>query len=241
MSPFWLALQLIIWLIILDCMQKRSSKRRAPGRPPKAQGGQRERLLDVAIALFSRNGIAATPLSGIARRARVTPALVHYYFGSREKLVDALMDERIAPLVARVGVRLAQAGGDPATLVRVFVSTMIGMLAENPWLPPLWVREVLSENGALRERLLMRIAPQIAPKLAERFAEAKNRGLLNPGIDPRLTVVSLIGLTIFPLAAQSIWRRILDADDISTDTLIQHTLALLASGLEALPPQRNET
>ena len=241
MSPFWLALQLIIWLIILDCMPKRSSKRRAPGRPPKAQGGQRERLLDVAIALFSRNGMAATPLSAIARHARVTPALVHYYFGSREKLVDALMDERIAPLVARVGVRLAQAGGDPATLVRVFVSTMIGMLAENPWLPPLWVREVLSENGALRERLLMRIAPQIAPKLAERFAEAKNRGLLNPGLDPRLTVVSLIGLTIFPLAAQSIWRRILDADDISTETLIATHAGAARLRTRGAAAARNET
>jgi len=123
-------------------------------------------------------------------------------------------------------------------VVRAFVGTMIGMLADNPWLPPLWVREVLSENGALRERLLTRIAPRIAPQLAERFAEAKRRGLLNPGLDPRLTVVSLIGLTIFPLAAQSIWRRLLDADDIDTDALIAHTLAILDGGLRAQGTQR---
>ena len=209
------------------------SKARAPGRPVNARGDQRDRLLDAALALFSRQGIAETSLGAIARRARVTPALVHYYFGNREQLLDALMDERIAPLVARIGVRLAESDDDPGTLVRTFVGTMIGMLAENPWLPPLWVREVLSENGALRERLLKRIAPSIAPQLAARFAEAKRRGTLNPGLDPRLTVVSLIGLTIFPLAAQSIWRRLLDADDIDTDALIAHTLALLDGGLRA--------
>ena len=218
-------------------MPAQSATRRSPGRPPKTRGDQRARLLDVAIALYSRNGIAGTPLSAIARRARVTPALMHYYFGNREQLLDALMEERIAPLVMGIGLRLAEAGGDPRALVHAFVRTIVGTLAENPWLPPLWVREVLSEGGALRERLLKRIAPQIAPLMATRFAEAKRRGLLNAGLDPRLAVVSLIGLTIFPLAAQSIWRRLFDADDIDTEALIAHTLALLGSGLFAGPQQ----
>jgi TetR/AcrR family transcriptional regulator len=222
-------------------MSSPARQKRSPGRPAKARGDQRQRLLDVAVTLFSRNGVAETPLSAIARRARVTPALMHYYFGNREQLLDALMDERIAPLVMQVGMRLAQAGGQPAALVRAFVTTMMTMLAENPWLPPLWVREVLTDNGALRERLLKRIAPQIAPMLAKRFADAKQQGALNPGLDPKLTVVSLIGLTLFPLAAQSIWRRLLDADDIDTQTLINHTLALLGSGLGAAPSERKSS
>jgi AcrR family transcriptional regulator len=167
----------------------------------------------------------------------VTPALVHYYFGNRERLLDALMDERIAPLVAGIGARLSDAGDDPVALVRAFVATMISLLTDNPWLPPLWVREVLTDNGALRERLLKHIAPQIAPELARRFGEAKRHGVLNPGLDPRLLVVSLIALTLFPLAAQSIWRRLLDADDIDAQTLVGHTLALLGSGL-VVPAQR---
>lgn len=217
-----------------------SSPRRAPGRPAKTRGDRREKLLDVAVALFSRHGIAGTPLSAIARKARVTPAMLHYYFGNREQLVDALMNERIAPLVGKVALRLAEAGADPHTLIRAFVGTIIAVLSENPWLPQLWVREVLSEGGALRERLLKRVAPQIAPRLAERFAEAQRRGLLNPALDPRLTVVSLIGLTIFPLAAQTIWRRLLDADDIGTEALVAHTLALLECGLYPAPAPRKD-
>jgi AcrR family transcriptional regulator len=119
------------------------------------------------------------------------------------------------------------------------VTTIIATLADNPWLPPIWVREVLTENGALRERLMTEIAPNIAPELARRLAEAQRLGLLNPGLDPKLTVVSLIGLTIFPLASQSIWRRLLDADDIDANALVEHTLALLASGLGAAPASRN--
>jgi AcrR family transcriptional regulator len=211
---------------------------RSPGRPANSRGDQRDRLLDAAIALFSRQSIAETSLRAVARRAHVTPALVHYYFGNREQLVDALVVERILPLVLGVGANLADAGGDPRALVRTFVTTIIGTLADNPWLPPIWVREVLTENGALRERLMTQIAPTIAPELARRLAEAQRLGLLNPGLDPKLAVVSLIGLTIFPLASQSIWRRLLDADDIDASALVEHTLALLASGLIAPPAEK---
>jgi AcrR family transcriptional regulator len=217
------------------------AKRRPPGRPAKTRGDQRRRLLDVAIALFAKQGIAETPLSAIARRARVTPAMLHYYFGSRDQLLDALMDERVVPLIARVGAQLGSGAGEPRGLARAFVGTIVTVLAENPWLPPLWLREVLSEGGALRERLLQRGASRIAPMLAAHFTEAQKRGLLNPGLDPRLTVVSLIGLTIFPLAAQPIWRRLFDADDIGIDTLIAHTQALIEGGLGVpTPTQRKD-
>jgi AcrR family transcriptional regulator len=212
---------------------------RSPGRPANSRGDQRQRLLDAAIALFARQSIAETSLRAVARRARVTPALVHYYFGNREQLVDALVVERILPLVLRVGAKLADAGPDPRELVRTFVTSIIGMLADNAWLPPIWVREVLTENGALRDRLVTQIAPNIAPELARRLAEAQRAGLLNPGLNPKLAVVSLIGLTIFPLAAQTIWRPLLDARDIDTDAIVEHTLALLGSGF-APPPRTSK-
>ena len=51
------------------------------------------------------------------------------------------------------------------------------------------------------------------------------------GLDPRLLVVSLVGLTMFPLAAESLWRRVFVADDIDRAALLRHTLALLDHGL----------
>jgi AcrR family transcriptional regulator len=216
----------------------RKTPLRPPGRPANAIGGQRERLLDAAIMLFAERGVAGTSLGEIAREAHVTPALVHYYFGNRDQRLDALTDERIAPLVATLGQRISEADPDASSTARTFVRTIVAMLAEHEWLPPLWIREVLTDNGALRERLLARIAPEIAPQLARRCAHAKRVGALNAGLDPRLTVVSLIGLTIFPLAAQSIWKRLFDANDIDADALTRHTLALLDGGIGTRAPAR---
>jgi hypothetical protein len=40
-----------------------------------------------------------------------------------------------------------------------------------------------------------------------------------------------VGLTLFPLAAEHLWRRIFAADDIDRGVLLRHTLALLDHGL----------
>ena len=215
------------------------SKPRAPGRPRNARIDQRERLLATALSLFSKRGIAATPLSAVARAARVTPALVHYYFApegraldSRERLLDAIVAERIAPLVMAFVPKLAASAHDPRLLLRAFVAHVADTMSANPWFPPLWVREVLSDGGLLRERILGNLAGVMAPRVREHIANVQAAGLINPDLDPRLLVVSLVGLAVFPFAARPIWSRVFDAADISPGDIVRHTTVLLERGLE---------
>lgn len=213
--------------------------RRAPGRPSKASRSdarQREHLLDAAIACFARKGIAASSLRDIAREAHVTPALLNYYFGGKEELRDAVVNERVLPAVARMRGPLEAAGDDVAALVAGFVAGVGHTAVANPWFPALWVREVLCEGGALRDVLFEKIGPQIPQAMVRRFAAAQARGEINPELDPRLLMVSLVGLTLFPIAGAPIWRRLFaGADfgggDLDMETLRRHTLALLDQGL----------
>ena len=221
--------------------------KRAPGRPVAGRsagsGDLRGELLDAAIACFVRQGIAATSLRQIARQAGVTPALLHYYFGDKAQLQAALVEEKLMPVLAGLREPLAEAGDDIAALVAGFVAGIGRIAVAHPWLPPLWVREVLCEGGALREVLFDRIGPAVPRMMAQRFAAAQARGEINPDLDPRLLMVSLVGLTLFPVAGAPIWRRLFAADEaalgpvqaLDFDALRRHTLALLDRGLELKP------
>lgn len=213
-------------------MNKPAKTPRAPGRPTAADTVQREQLLSIATDLFAQQGIQATRLRAIAERAGVTPALLNYYFGNKERLVEAMVEERFLPLVARAAAQLQQAGDDPLALVEAFIRDMVRNVTEQPWLSQLWVREILCEGGVLRERLMHRVAPMVPLLLAQKFAAAQARGALNPELDPRLLVVSLIGLTLLPYAAAPIWRGVFANPQIGDDALITHTLALLKGGME---------
>src|SRR5690606_28166517 len=140
--------------------------------------------------------------------AEVTPALVNYYFGGKDQLLAAVVEERLLPVVAELREGVEAAGEDPRTLAEGFIVAMHAAVDRHPWLPSLWAREILSEGGALRELLFEQISPQVPGLLAARFASAQQRGALSSDVDPRLLVVSLIGLTLFPLAAAPIWRRL---------------------------------
>jgi AcrR family transcriptional regulator len=220
-------------------------RKRAPGRPPRTNAAapaaeQRELLLEAAIACFVRKGIAATSLREIAREAHVTPALMHYYFGDKAQLQEALVADRLLPALAEMRVAVADAGGDAAALIAAFVAGIGRVAMRHPWLPPLWVREVLCEGGALRDVLFERIGPQIPQVMAKRFAEAQARGEINQDLDPRLLMVSLVGLTLFPIAGAPIWRRLFAGDAataaLDMDTFRRHTLALLERGIDPGEP-----
>jgi TetR/AcrR family transcriptional regulator len=219
-------------------MQKNQPRKkrepRRPGRPRAEETNQRERLLDAAVACFAADGVAATSLRGIALKAGVTPALVNYYFGSKEQLLDAFIAERVAPVVGVLRESLLAAGPEPRAVLAAFVGGIHEVVERFPWWPSLWVREVLSEKGALRDVLHNIIAPQVTQLLARTLGDAQKRGAISADLDPRLLVVSLVGLTMFPLAAEHIWRRIFPAGDLDRSVLQRHTLALLDHGLGGL-------
>ena len=212
--------------------RQKPARKRAPGRPQADSPDLRNRLLDAALACYVRKGIAATSLRDIAAEAGVTPALLHYYFGDGAQLQQELITQKILPVFAALREPLHAAGDDIAALIAGFVSGIGRIVAEHPWLPPLWVREVLCEGGALRDLLFDRIGPQLPQMMAGRFAEAQAKGRINPDLDPRLLMVSLVGLTLFPAAGAPIWRRLFNAEDLDFDTVRLHTLSLLDRGLE---------
>src|SRR5262245_23269997 len=129
---------------------KSQPTKRAPGRPAAADNHDlRARLLDAAVACYARQGIAATSLRAIAAEAGVNPALLHYYFGDKEQLQEAVSGERLIPIFVGLRDGLIDEEMDVFDLIGGFVAGIGRLVAQHPWLPSLWVREVLCEGGAL--------------------------------------------------------------------------------------------
>ncbi|MBA3999004.1 TetR/AcrR family transcriptional regulator [Brevundimonas sp.] len=91
------------------------------GRPSKDQkaGETREAILDAAEDLFSKHGFYGVTIREVAREAGVDTALVHYYFGAKRGLFDAVFIRRAEvwnnERVEAIDRYVAEAG-DAATL-----------------------------------------------------------------------------------------------------------------------------
>lgn len=74
-----------------------SNAERRRGRPAGGSDA-RDRILTSARELFSRNGIRNTSVRAVATAAGVDSALVHHYFGTKEKLFAAAVHIPIDPM-----------------------------------------------------------------------------------------------------------------------------------------------
>lgn len=79
-------------------MQKTRDKTERRGRPVRRAEAfpleMRSHLLDHAEALFAIGGLHGVTVREVARSAAVDPALVHYYFETKQRLFDAVFERR---------------------------------------------------------------------------------------------------------------------------------------------------
>lgn len=103
------------------------------GRPKGGNSDQtKQRVLDVAEALFAEGGYNGTSIRDIASGAEVAIAVVGYHFGPKAELFEAVIARRAGPLNAQrlQGLSDAKARGsdghvEVAELVRMYVAPFI--------------------------------------------------------------------------------------------------------------------
>jgi AcrR family transcriptional regulator len=204
---------------------------RRVGRPASAADAQvREALLSAARNLFLRYGFRAVSSRQVAASAGVNPAMIHYYFDGKEGLYRAMLESAIAPIVSRLQAML----GEPRSAdVDGLVRTYMQVLAANPWIPGLIVREVLTPDGSFRQAFVRDFAGRFAPMLRNIIGREIERGRLRGDLDPSLTVVSILGLALFPFISLPVTTRVLgiDASEAGIEKLITHTVRVLLHGI----------
>lgn len=216
--------------------RKTASRRaapRGPGRPSGTSTGpdQRNRLLDTALVLFARQGIADTPLAAIAREAGVTPAMLHYYFKTRDQLLDVLIEERIQPRRLAIGKVFDVNAGDPVTVITQLAERLMRTATEHPWFPALWMREVFSDSGTLRQRIIKRYGQLHQQSAIDCIAHWQAEGKLNADFEPSLLFVSIFGLTIVPLIASKSWHNDPLRKQLGPAEIARHAVTLLSQGI----------
>jgi AcrR family transcriptional regulator len=215
--------------------------RRSIGRPPQGTTADaRAQLLDAALVLFAEHGVAGTTIAGIAARAGVTPAMVHYYFSNRGRLLDAVAQERLRQIVTAVWSPVVETD-EVVPMLRGLVQRILSATELHPWLPSLWLREVVSEGGQLRERLLRILPFEYVRHLIGAVASAQSRGEVSPLLEPRLVLLSVLGLTFLPLATMRLWQSVPVLQGVEREDVARHAEALLVRAFAKPAHPRTKT
>src|SRR5262245_5366069 len=152
--------------------------------------------------------------------------MVHYYFGDKDGLSAALLERAFTRILARVA-NARTLDELPATLVQAF--------GEEPWIPPLMLREVLAEGGRMRQRFIEGYASKVAKLVPAMLRAEIDVGRLRGDLDPRLAFVSLLGMLGFAFLARPVIEPVLGLryDAASLARFAEHTRRMFYEGARA--------
>ena len=100
----------------------------------------RQEILDVAISEFARHGYSGARVDEIAARTRTTKRMLYYYFGSKEQLYTAALEQVYS--TARQAERLDVEHLDPVSAIR----TLAELTLDHHESHPDFIRMVAIEN-----------------------------------------------------------------------------------------------
>lgn len=196
----------------------------------------RAKILDAATLEFSRYGLGGARVDRIATRAGANKRMLYYYFGDKEALFLAVLENAYA------GIRGAERALhlldlDPLRAVQRLVAFTWRYYLDHPEFLSLLNSENLHHARHLKRSRNIRAmnSPTIAV-LGEILKRGERAGQFRRGVDPLQLYISIAGLCFFYLSNNYTLSTVFDCDLASTtarDERLRHMTAMVSSYLIA--------
>lgn len=196
------------------------------------------KIAAAAEELFASRGYDGTVVRDIARKAGVNGAMIHYYFGSKEALYQAILKGAASKVR---GLLVETTGGSGSTRERLarFVDAYATYILSQPNLARILYREMLTGGKHIKQ-----IAEQYAVTnytiLRDTISEGVRRGELR-AVDADLAPISLMGMIVIFQFLRPIISVALGSatfDDRFVTRIASHTIDLFLNG--AAKPKRTQ-
>jgi AcrR family transcriptional regulator len=203
-----------------------SSTRQSNGVKAGADRETRERILDAAHTVFTRKGTAGSRTQEIAAEAGVNKALVHYYFGTKAALADAIFERALGTLMPRIFGILADPGRSIEEKVPAIVREQIDFQSARPYFAGYMVSELHAQPERIA-RLMTRQGGRIPLDVLRRqLREGAKAGKIRR-ISAEQFVANMMGLLIFPFAIRPALCELLSLDATRWRAFIEERRRLL--------------
>ncbi|MDJ0786333.1 MAG: TetR/AcrR family transcriptional regulator [Myxococcota bacterium] len=159
------------------------SESRNPGQHAATAQGERNRraILEAATTLFASQGVAATGIDAVCKRAGVAKTALYWHFGSKEGLLAQVVESVGSSWVEEIR-KSAFLADDPAERLDRLIESWRALLEEQPHLLRLFLVVLLERSESAETRdALKRVWAQAERALIEGIETSIGAPL--PGLD----------------------------------------------------------
>jgi len=169
-------------------------------------------LIEVAEHLFSVRGFDGTSVRDIAEEAGINTAMISYYFGSKEKLMEAIFELRSANIRMKVENLLKDNSITPLDKMFSLVDNYIDKILQSQQFHKIMICEqVINKNPVIVE-LVNNLKKKNLTIVGELIKDGQKKGAFKKNIDVAMLLNTMTGTAMQMLISQQLYKEFNNLD-----------------------------
>ncbi len=178
-------------------------------------------ILLIAETLFAENGFEGTSIRTIAKAAEINVAMVSYYFGSKEKLLEALIIYRTSDLKIQME-NLSMEDLDPIEKIDKLIDLYINRIRCNKGIYRILHFEFSSEELEDKMKILNEVRDRNLKSIETIIREGQEKGVFRKDVNIPLISPTIMGTFFHFSMNKAYFKKLLNLEtDEDFDIYIQ--------------------
>jgi AcrR family transcriptional regulator len=191
-----------------------------------------EKIKEAARKVFQKKGYAGTRTRDIADEAGVNLALLNYYFRSKEKLFDLIMEETMLLFFQSLKGLINNENTSLQEKMQDFTNQYIDLLISQPQLPIFILNEIQINPKGLSQRMGLHQVV-IGSYILKQFRDDLGNNDI-PDSALIQMIVNIIGMLVFPFIGKPLLKEIFNLTDEQFQSMMYDRKKLVPLWIDAL-------
>ncbi|HYM93928.1 MAG TPA: TetR family transcriptional regulator [Chitinophagaceae bacterium] len=196
--------------------------------------GKQVQIMEVAEKLFADRGFDGTSVRDIAEAAHVNLAMISYYFGSKEKLMEAMFSYRSQFYRLQLESMIKNQQLTPMQKVEQLIDQYIERLLSKQCFHRVMVREQMVNTHGFVASQIYQLKKQNQELIRLLIQEGQKKGDFKKNVDIPLLMMTLIGTVSQLITTQHYYREINNLQTLSEEEFQKHIRKKLSHHLKGI-------
>jgi AcrR family transcriptional regulator len=176
-------------------------------------------ILEAAEQLFADKGFEGTSVRDVAEVANVNVAMISYYFGSKEKMLDSLFSYRSEASLMKLESMLYHKNITTLQKVNMLIDYYIDKIQDQPCFYKIMMREQVASFRPTTTAMIMDFKRKNQALIEQLIHEGQKKGEFKKHIEVPLMMATLIGTVSHIITTQYYYRELNNLQSLSDTEL----------------------
>jgi AcrR family transcriptional regulator len=191
-------------------------------------------IMETAEILFAEKGFNGTSVRDIAEKAHVNLAMISYYFGSKDKLLESLFDYRGEHVKLKLESMVEDKTLGSFEKLDLLIDHYIEKIMNQQCFSRIMLREQVVNHTGITAELITQMKKRNQQIISKLIHQGQKKGEFKRNIDIPLMMATLVGTAGHIIATQPYYKEINNLQSMSEEEFQKHMKKKLSQHLKKL-------